>query len=165
MNYIKVGFIVNTFGLKGEVKVLSLTDFIDKRFKKGQRLFIQYDNQYVEVVCQKYRLHKEHVLVQFAGLEDINLIEKYKNSYIYIAKEDIEPLENGKHYFFEIVGCDVYHNEDYIGQVIAVESGFQNILRIKTNNKEILVPYVDAFVKSVDEKNKRIQINVIEGLL
>ena len=165
MEYIKVGVIVNTFGLRGELKVESLTDFPEIRFKVGQELFIHYQNKYVSVIVHSMRQHKNFYLVSFEGLQDINLVEQYKGCVLYIHRTAVHVLPVGEYYYFELNGCDVYDRNAFIGKVEKVESGYQTILRIKSGDKEILVPYVDAFIHNVDVANKRIDVELIEGFL
>ena len=96
---------------------------------------------------------------------DINLVEKYKNCDIFISKDDIPLLSKGQYYFFQLKGCQVYHDNQFIGLVKSVESGYQTILRIQNKDKEVLIPYVDSFIKSVDIDSNRIDVDVIEGML
>lgn len=165
MEYIRVGNIVNTFGIKGELKVKSLSDFENDRFKKDQQLYIKYHNDYLAVIVNSYRVHKGFILVSFKGMLDINLVEKYKNCDIFISKDDIPLLSKGQYYFFQLKGCQVYHDNQFIGLVKSVESGYQTILRIQNKDKEVLIPYVDSFIKSVDIDSNRIDVDVIEGML
>ena len=165
MDYVKVGNIVNTFGLKGELKVESLSDFTEMRFRPGQELLIEYKKDFDIVIVKTMRYHKGFVLVSFKGLEDINLVEKYKGCDIYISRDHIQALPLGEYYFFELKGCDVYENNAKIGEVSDVEEGYQTILRIATSEKEVLVPYVPAFIKKVDIASRRIDVSLIEGFL
>ncbi|MGN1399440.1 MAG: ribosome maturation factor RimM [Erysipelotrichaceae bacterium] len=165
MEYLRVGNIVNTFGIKGELKVKSLSDFQQERFKKDQQLYIKYHDEYIAVIVNSYRLHKGFVLVSFKDLLDINLVEKYKNCDIFISKDDISLLAKGEYYFFQLRGCQVYHDNQLIGEVTAVEGQYQTLLRIQGKDKEVLIPYVASFIKSVDIQANRIDIDVIEGLL
>lgn len=165
MEYIKVGHIVNTFGIRGELKVESLSDFAEIRYKPDQELYIKKDNKYNSVIVKSMRQHKGFLLVLFKGLENINLVQQYKGCDIYIHRDNIHALPIGEYYYFELAGCDVYSNNMKIGNVTDVEDGYQTILRISTDDKEVLVPYVPAFIKNVDISHKRIDINVIEGML
>jgi len=165
MEYIKVGIIINTFGIKGEVKVQSLTDFPDDRFKVGNRVFVHYQKQYEEKKIASYRNHKGFVLLQFVGNENINDVEKYKDCIVYVNKDEVKTLNKGSYYYFQLQGCNVYCDNQCIGQVESVESGYQTILRVKHENKEVLIPYVNAFIKDVNIDNKRIDVKVIEGML
>jgi 16S rRNA processing protein RimM len=163
MDKIKVGIIVNTHGLKGELKIKSLSDFNDERFKKGNELILLFQNKETVLKVKTYREHKDMVLVTFDGFEDINKVEIWKGSELYIDRDNIEELEEG-YYFFELKGCSVYDQDDnLLGEVEdVIDTAANPILRI---NKTILVPYVDQFIKNVDIENKRIDIEVIEGLL
>ena len=165
MEYVKVGHIVNTFGIRGELKVESLSDFTELRFRVDQELFIKKGSNYDSVIVKSVREHKGFLLVLFRGLENINLVEKYKDCDIYIHRRYVQALPVGEYYFFELAGCDVYHDNMKIGNVTEVEDGYQTVLRITTDDKEFLLPYVPAFIKNVDVPNKRIDIDVIEGML
>jgi len=91
---LKVGKIVNTHSLKGEVKVISSTDFEEQRFKKGSELLITRGNQVVkEVVVESYRTHKNNLLVKFVGIDTIEEAEKLKNLQIKIDSDNIGELE------------------------------------------------------------------------
>lgn len=164
MDFIKIGEIINTFGIKGELKVNSLSDFEDERYIKGSDIYIGEKHELFKV--KSYKHHKGFTLIQLEGYEDINLVEKYKNKYIYKAIEDIKPRTDGKHYRRDLIGLKVIQNSNVVGKCIDVEDGIQyNYLRIKTDDSEKLVPFIDAFIKEVDYKNKTIEIVDIEGLI
>jgi len=163
MEKIKIGMIVNTHGLKGELKIKSFSDFNQERYKKGNELILKTKNEELILKVKTYREHKQMVLVSFEGYEDINKVEMWKGNALYISRDKIEDLDQG-YYFFELKGCKVYDQKNQLlGEVEEIlETAANPILRI---NKTILVPYVDSFIKEVDIKNKRIEIEVIEGLL
>ena len=164
MEFIKIGKIINTFGIKGELKLDVYTDFIDERFKKDTTVYVGEDK--IAFVMKNFKIHKDYLLIQFKDNEDINLVEKYKNMYVYKSKDDIKPLKEGEYYFSDLINLDVYVNEELIGKVIKVESGIRsNYLRINTNDQEKLVPFLPAFIEKVDLQNKRIVVKKIEGLL
>ncbi|MCF0115554.1 MAG: ribosome maturation factor RimM [Erysipelotrichaceae bacterium] len=167
MDYIKIGTLVNTFGLKGEVKILSCTDFEEERFEEGNTVYVENNGTYLPFVVESYRNHKGNPLVSFKDYQDINLIEKYKGCDIYFNMDDIPELEDG-YYFFELKGLKVYDEENhYIGEVIEVEeTGANNNLRIlKEEGNSVLVPFVEPFIVDVDLDEEKIMIHVIEGLL
>ena len=83
MNQVIVGKIVNTHGIKGELKVKASTDFIEERFQKGATLYLEYQGQTIEMTVASHRFHKGHVLVTFENHRDINLVEKYKEKPVY----------------------------------------------------------------------------------
>lgn len=168
MEYMKIGKIVNTFGLKGELKIKSYTDFNEERFAKGNIIFVNYNDQYLEFKIDSYRVHKNNVLITFLDMMDINMVEKYKTSEVFCDKANLHELDKDDYYFFELQGMQVFSDEDeYIGEVSEVIEGkAQNLLRIKKDNNEtVLIPYIDNFIVSVDDIDKKIIVHLIEGLI
>lgn len=166
---LKVGKIVNTHSLKGEVKVISSTDFEEQRFEKGAELLITRGNQVVkEVTVESYRTHKNNLLVKFVGIDSIEEAEKLKNLQIKIDSENIGELEENEFYFHEIIGCEVFdENGKSLGEISEILTpGANDVWVIKSQNgKEILIPYIEDVVKKIDVENKKIDIEVMEGLI
>ncbi|MGZ7204615.1 ribosome maturation factor RimM, partial [Streptococcus pyogenes] len=119
MNYFNVGKIVNTQGLQGELRVMSVTDFADERFKKGAILSLFNEkNQFVmEVEIANHRKQKNFDIIKFKGLYHINDVEKYKGFTLKVAEENLTDLEDDEFYYHEIIGLDVYENDVLIGQI------------------------------------------------
>lgn len=166
MEFVEIGKILNTFGIKGELKVASNSDFVEERYKKGSLVYV--GGQHIPFKVKSVRTHKGFLLVLFEDNEDINLVEKYKNMFIYKSKDDIKPLKDGEYYFSDLRDLDVYVNNKYVGKVLKVEEGISsNNLRIlkQEDNKQYLVPFLPVFIKNVDLDNKRIDIVYMEGLL
>ncbi len=166
MEYVLIGKIVNTFGIKGELKVDSYTDFAQERFKKDSTVYIGEEHLPVKVL--RYREHKGFLLVAFKDLEDINLVERFKNRMLYKAKADIKPLKKGEYYFSDLIDLDVYVEGELIGKVLRVEEGLaNNNLRIlkDSDRKEYLVPFIPVFIENVNLEAKRIDVIRMEGLL
>ncbi len=169
MNYICIGKIVNTHGIKGELKIQSYSDFDVERYKKGNTVYINYENQYLPFIVKTFRVHKGHSLVSFEEYSNINDVEKYKEHMIYISEQERKPLKNGQYYRNQIVGLTAKDaNGNTLGNVISVEetTGAQNNIRIQTDDKqEFLVPYIPEFIQSVDLEKQTIVILMQEGLL
>ena len=155
---LKVGKIVNTHSLKGEVKVISSTDFEEQRFKKGSELLITRGNQVVkEVVVESYRTHKNNLLVKFVGIDTIEEAEKLKNLQIKIDSDNIGELEENEFYFHEIIGCEVFdENNKILGEIVEILTpGANDVWVIKAENgKEILIPYIEDVVKKIKTIDK-----------
>ena len=83
MAYIRIGKVVNTHGLKGELKISSESDFDDIRYKKGNTVYLRTEEGYVPFEVATFRLHKGFPLVSFKDFQDINLVEKFKNCIVY----------------------------------------------------------------------------------
>ena len=166
---LKVGKIVNTHSLKGEVKVISSTDFEEERFKKGSKLLITRGNQLIrEVVVQSYRNHKNFLLVKFEGIDSVEEAEKLKNLQIKIDSDEVGELEENEFYFHQIIGCEVFdENDKNLGEIIDILTpGANDVWVIKgENGKEILIPYIEDVVKKIDITSKKVIIEVMEGLI
>lgn len=163
MEYITIGKIINTHGVKGELKVDVFTDFVNERFLKNSLIYIGEEHN--EVTVKSYRFHDGFMLLTLKDLEDINLVEKYKNSIIYKSSDDIKPIDDG-YFFRDLKGLDVFVDNQKVGTVKHCESGTAcNYLRVIKDNKEVLVPINNVFIKNVDLKEKRIDVIKMDGLL
>lgn len=167
MKQINIGVLVNTHGLKGEVRVKPLTDFPEIRFSKGNTIYLQFKNTTLPLVIKTIRESKGLLLLTFDGYHDINQVEPWKGSYITIDIEDAHELAEDEAYFFELKECTVYDMEEQVlGDVIEViETGANAVLRVKGKEKDILIPYVKAFVKEFNRSEKKIYVELMEGLL
>lgn len=166
MEYVVIGKILNTFGIKGELKADAYTDFVEERFKKDSTVYI--GEEHVPFVMRSYRMHKGFYLLSFKDVDDINLVEKYKGMLLYKAKSDIHKLKEGEYYFSDLKDLDVYVDDKKIGKVLRVEEGIAaNNLRVlkDEDRKEYLVPFLPVFIRNVDLDEKRIDVIQMEGLL
>lgn len=164
---VEVGQIVNTHGIKGEVKVKSNSDFTETRFQPGETLFVKHNNNEIELTVTSYRVHKGFHMLKFKGIDNINDVEHYKGDYLYQERDhdDIE-LDENEFYYSDIIGCTVFNEENNpIGRVINIfETGANDVWVVK-GDKEYLIPYIADVVKDVDVDNKTIRITPMEGLL
>ncbi|MCL6509011.1 MAG: ribosome maturation factor RimM [Bryobacteraceae bacterium] len=104
---LNVGKVVNTHGIRGELKVWPHTDFPSVRFKKGSRLLLRSPEtgETIPVVVEGAREQKSLFLLKFKGYDDINQVEKYKGWELKVGAEERVPLEEGEYYVRDIVGC------------------------------------------------------------
>lgn len=159
---ILIGKIVNTKGISGELKLLVNPLFSDVELKKNSQIEV---NQQIYKITKLTRVNH----LWFFSLKeylDINKIEHLIGENAYVFSEDLMKPNKG-YYRFELTNFLVYDQfEQLVGKVLAVETtGFQDILRIKREVKDGLVPMVNNFIKVIDFKEKIIQIQTIEGLL
>ncbi|RLL45295.1 ribosome maturation factor RimM [Oceanobacillus piezotolerans] len=163
-----VGKIINTHGIRGEVKVLRISDFED-RFQKGKKLFLVKDNgESVELTIDGHRLHKGFDLLHFKEFNNINEVEQFKGLFLKITKEQLTELEENEFYYHEIIDCEVYTiSGEKLGVVKEILSpGANDVWVVKPNKgKDILIPYIEDVVKEVSITEKKIIIEPMEGLL
>ena len=168
--WFNVGKIVNTHGIRGEVRVISRTDFPEERYKTGNTLylFMQGDKQPRELTVKSHRKHKNFDLLTFEGCENLNQAEEMKNGILKVSEDQRGELEEGEYYIQDIIGCEVHTlDSEVIGKVTEVLSPGANDVWVikKPGGKEVLIPYIEDVVKSVDVKEKVIIIEPMEGLL
>lgn len=165
---IKIGAIIATRGLQGEVKIFPTTDFVDDRFFKGAKVMLSERNEVKALVTISTVTYIKNVLnIKFKEINSIDEAEKYMRFDIVIKKSDAK-LPKGYVFDQELIGLDVVTTSgDLIGQVSEVMTYTpQKTLRIKRVDKpDVLVPIVPFFVVETDLDAKKITINVIEGML
>lgn len=160
MNYLYIGKLVNTHGIKGEVRILSNFRHIDKAFLKDMKFYIGKDKK--EYTVETYRKHKNFHMVVFKDNHDINLIEHLKGSFVYINKEDLK-LEENTYLAIDLIDFSVIINDKLIGTITDVLDTPANEVLVLDN--KVMIPYVNAFINKVDIENKKVVVNEVKGLL
>ena len=161
MDLIKIGEIVNTHGIKGEVRLLSDFKYKNDVFKKGMPVYIGRfkDKQ----IINGYRVHKCFDMLTFEDINNINDVIIYKTDDVYVDRSDLKIdgiLDS------DLIGLDVYSENKFIGKIESIMKNKANdILFISNDIKKHLIPNVSEFVSNIALDNKKVNINVIEGLL
>jgi 16S rRNA processing protein RimM len=161
MNFIYVGDLVNTHGIKGEVRILSDFELKDQVFVKGFKLYIGRNHE--EEVIKTYRKHKNFDMVTLEEIDDINDVLGYKGDRVYVNRDELVIKD---YILQDLIGLDVYDQDKLIGPVKQVmKSKAHDILVVSGETKNHMIPRVDEFLKEVNLKDKKILINNIEGLI
>jgi 16S rRNA processing protein RimM len=166
MEFITVGKIVSTHGIKGELKILSDSDFRSVRFKKGATIYINYEKSQTPCQITSYRTHKNFDLVTINNLLSINDVEKYIGCMVSVDKSSLGLLEENEYYFDDLLGLEVcLEDGTLVGQIIDVLDLPQGevIVIERKNQKDAMIPFVVEFVKEVTKD--KVIITPIEGLL
>ena len=162
MKYVLIGRLVNTHGLKGEVRILSSFKYKDRIFKKGMKVYIGKGK--IEESINSYRYHKIFDMITMDGYNDINQILKYKGEYIFVNKEDIVLGEN-EYLDEDIIGMNVFVENRLLGNVKRIEKHSVNeILVVKNDEKNYLVPYNFDIILNVDLERREMRVKNIVGL-
>ncbi len=165
-NLLEIGKIVNTHGLRGEVKVVPWTDSPED-FCELSLVYIKNKNEYQKLTIDGVRFQKNNVLIKFKEYSDINEILHLKNAVLYADRDDLGELPEGVYYIVDLIGLKVYtEDNEYIGKIADVfNAGASDIYDVKREGKKnLLLPVIDEVVKSVDIDNGRVTVHIMEGL-
>lgn len=162
MKYVLVGKLVNTHGLKGEVRILSDFKYKDRVFKKGMKIYLGKDKICEEI--NSYRHHKIFEMIMMDGYSDISDVLKYKGEYVFINREDLI-LNSCEYLDEEIIGLKVIVLDREIGIVKRIDKhGINEVLVVK-GDKDYLIPYNFDIILDVDLEKRIIKIKNIKGLV
>lgn len=166
--FISVGKILNFHGVRGEAKV-GFTKNQEDFILKLKKVFVQDGSKYKPLKVENVRINKNFAIFKFEGINSINDLIEYKGMLLFVEEATIrENLEDDEFLIDELVGLSIYdENDKKLGFVVGVSNnGASDLLSVKTNSKHIcLVPFVQAIIREVSIKNKKIVINNLEGLL
>jgi 16S rRNA processing protein RimM len=167
--YVSVGKILNFHGIKGEAKV-GTSRSQQEFFMSLDKVYLKDNDSYSPLDISYSRQNKNFIIVKFKGIDSINDLLRYKGNLLFVDEDVIrETLDEDEFLIDELVGMEVFDVSDgkKLGFVIGVSNnGASDLISVKTNSQHVcLVPFVKAIVPVVDIKNKRIEINNMEGLL
>lgn len=153
-----VGQILKPHGVKGEAKILPLTDD-SRRFRKLKYVLID-GNEYPVSWC---KLQNDRVILKLEGVDTIEAVEKLRNKYISVRREDAVRLPKDTYFIADLKGCSVYDtNNEYIGKIFEViKTGSNDVYWIKEGPKEVLVPAMKDFVTDILIEDKKVIIRPV----
>lgn len=166
LEYLSIGQIVNTHGVRGEVKVYPLTDDIS-RFEKLKEVYIEQNGELKKYPIEGSKNLKNMVVLKLKGVETMNDAERLRERYVKVGRWDAVPLPKDTFFICDIIDSDVYDMDGVLlGKLINVlQTGSNDVYVVKSDKQEILVPALKTVVKEIDLKNKQIKVDLPEGLI
>ena len=164
--YFEIGQIVNTFGVKGFVKVKPFTDDLE-RFEELESILVIKNKDMIEMKIEEVKYQKNMVLLKLEGIDDMTMAEKYKGCYIKIHRKDARKLPEGTYFIADLIGASVYTEEgELLGKVDDIYNNKSSDIYVVKNElgKQILLPGIDEVIKHVDIENEKIIVHLLEGL-
>lgn len=165
--YFEIGQIVNTFGVKGFVKVNPFTDDIT-RFEKLKTVYVIKNKNMTEIEIEQVKYHKNMVLLKFKGIEDMNSAERIKGCFLKIHRKDAIELPEDTYFIADIIGSDVItDNGENLGKVEDIYStGSKDIYVVKNElGKQILLPSIKEVILDIDIEKQIVTVHLLEGLV
>lgn len=129
-------------------------------------MFDEKDQFVQTVTIASHRKQKNFDIIKFKDMYHINAIEKYKGCSLKVAEEDLNDLDDGEFYYYEIIGLEVYEGDNLIGTIKEIlQPGANDVWVVKRKGKrDLLLPYIPPVVLNVDIPNKRVDVEILEGL-
>ena len=164
-DYFVIGKIVNTQGLKGDLRVIPTTDDIS-RFELLDFVYIDKRGNLNKYDIQNVRYHKQFVLLKLKGVDDMTMAESFKNSEIKITKDMALPLGEDEYYIRDLYFMEVVTD---LGEVLGkiediIFTGANDVYVVKNDTGEILIPAIKQCILRVDKENNKMTVRLLEGL-
>ncbi|MDO5398419.1 MAG: ribosome maturation factor RimM [bacterium] len=167
MNRLEVGKIINTHGLRGEVKAVTWTDYPEV-FEEIEYVWVKKKTGDERLDIKNIKYQKNNIILQLEQITSIEEAEKYKNLILLADREQLPPLPDGMHYIVDLLGLDVYDEDkdEKIGIIADVfNTGANSVYEVKRDGKKnLLLPVIGECVKNIDIENNRVTVHVMEGL-
>lgn len=163
MQKLEIGKIVNTFGIKGVVKVKPFTDDIT-RFEKLKEIYI--NNKIYEIQEVSYK--KDMVFLKLKNIDTIEQANLLRDNYIEIDRKDGIKLEEGTYFIVDLIGCKVYTEDKvYLGKIDDVfNNGSHDVYVVKSElGKQILLPAIKDIILNINIQEKKIIVHLLKGLI
>jgi len=166
LEYLSIGQIINTHGLRGEVKVYPLTDDIS-RFEKLKEAYVEENEGLVKYKVESIKFLRSTVAVKLKGIDSEEAANKLRGSYIKVDRKSAVKLPKDSYFICDLIGLEVYDEKGMlIGTVKDVlQTGSNDVYVIQSSGKDILIPALKDIVKKIDLENKKILVEMPEGLI
>lgn len=165
--FLRVGIISSTHGVRGEVKIFPTTDDLH-RFEELKEVFLDTGKNQIPLEVERVKYFKQFAIVKFRGIDNINDIEKYKGRSIYVERTNATELQEDEYYIADIIGMDIYTEDGmYFGKLQDVmETGANDVYIVKSEQYgEVLIPAIRQCILDVDIKENKMKVHLMDGLL
>ena len=160
--YLTVGKIVNTHGIKGEMRVKSYQELpLDKIYQKGKTIYLGEDKD--KFIISSHRIHKNLDMITLEGITSINEILKYKGLFLYIKREDLQ-MDND-FILEDLIGFKVKSKNKEYGIMTDYQDNNGNMVIYVKGKKNFYIPYISKYIKHINLDSKEIIVDEVEELM
>ncbi|HXG86602.1 MAG TPA: ribosome maturation factor RimM [Pyrinomonadaceae bacterium] len=167
MELVAIAKLTKSRGVRGEMVGQVLTDF-PERFENLEKVFAVCPNgKSSEIKIENFRFQKDRIVLKFKGFDSIDTAETLRDCEICIPESEAVELEEGEFFDWQLEGCAVETLEgEKLGTVQELmRTGGTEILVVKSDEKEYLIPFAETICTEVDIENKLVKVDAPEGLL
>lgn len=166
-NYLRVGVITTTHGIKGEVKVFSTTDD-RKRFNQLKEVLLDTGKELLTMEIEGVKYFKEQVILKFKGIDNINDVEKYRGKDLLVTRDNAVPLGEEEYFIYDLIDSEVITDEGTklgtLSEILTTPAN--DVYVVKTaENKEILLPAIKECILEINPDEKKITVHLMKGLV
>lgn len=165
--YLQVGIITSTHGIRGEVKVFPTTDDV-RRFKKLKEVLLEGKRERQILHIEQVKFFKNMVILKFKGIDHINDVEGFKGCPLLVTRENAVKLKPGEYFICDLIGLDVWEDTGaHLGSLTEVIQTGANDVYVVTmeNQKEVLIPNIKDCIIEISLEENRMTVHLLEGLL
>ena len=164
--YLQVGIISSTHGIRGEVKVFPTTDD-PARFKVLKNVILDTGKEQIPMEIQGVKFFKQFVIVKFKGIDNINDIEKYKGKSLLVTRENASPLEEDEYYIADLIGMAVFTEDGEFGVLKdVIETGANEVYVVDSKEHgEVLIPAIHDCILDVNVEEQTMKVHLLDGLI
>ncbi len=166
-NFLQIGVISSTHGIKGEVKVFPTTDDVN-RFKKLKEVYLDTGKEKLVIHPESVKFFKQFVILKFKEFSNINEVEQYRNKSLLVDREHAVKLRKDEYFIADLIGLSVVTDEEIQLGVLkdVLQTGANDVYIVETGEgKEVLLPAIKECVLKVDIEAGEVLVHVMDGLL
>ncbi len=160
----QLGEVIKTHGLNGAVNISLDVDFPED-YKKLESVFLKKEGKLVPFFITDLQLSGEKAIVKFEDVDSIDAAKELVKSELFLPLDLLPELTEGGFYFHDLIGCEVFENDQLIGIVKDVYEGANELMVVSSGEKEVLIPIIDEILVEVDTEAKKINVALPDGLL
>ena len=163
--FLKIGIISSTHGLKGEVKVYPTTSDIG-RFKDMADVIVDTGKEHLTLEIQQVKFFKKMVILKFKGIDHINDVEKYKGKDLLVTRENAVKLEEDEYFIADLIGVKVLSDDGKTGILVdVIETGANDVYAVDFEEMgQVLIPAIKECILKVDIEGRQMEVHLLEGL-
>ena len=167
VEFLRVGTIASTHGIRGEVKVFPTTDDV-KRFKKLKHCFLDTGKERIPLEVESVKFLKQFAILKFEHYDNINDIEKYKGKSLYVTRENAVKLQKDEYFIADLIGMTAVSDDETLKGTLTdvIETGANDVYVIALEDgRELLLPAIKECILKVDVEGEQLTFHLMEGLL
>ncbi len=166
-DFLQVGIITQTHGIRGEVKVFPTTDD-PHRFRKLKEVILDTGKEKITLEIENVKFFKNLVILKFKGIDNINDIERHKGKSLYVTRANAVKLKKDEYFIADLIGIEVFdENDKHLGVLKnVIETGANDVYSIELEDKsELLLPAIKQCVLDIDIEDRKMKVHILDGLM